>query len=90
MRIRFLLLIKVMRISDHWSTDPLRLNFESPSLHYGPLQLLNFGYDADPDTSLQSDADPDPASQSNVDPDPQPSSQSFLIYLRVSRETIGH
>jgi hypothetical protein len=38
---RILLLIKVMQICNHWSTDPPRLHFEH-------LQLLNFGFDADP------------------------------------------
>jgi hypothetical protein len=28
-----LLLISVVRICDHWSTDPPRLNFEPPRLH---------------------------------------------------------
>ncbi len=32
-RIRILLLLKVMKISDHWSTDPPRLNFEPPRLY---------------------------------------------------------
>jgi hypothetical protein len=45
-RIRILLLIKVMRICDYWSTEPSRLNFEShcsivshhgsPWLHFEP------------------------------------------------------
>jgi hypothetical protein len=54
-------------------------------LHFEPLQLLNFDFDANPDPdpdfdvdadpfpnpSVYSDAEPDPASQNDVDPDPQ-------------------
>jgi hypothetical protein len=67
MRIRILLLIKVMRISDHWSTDPpmhhlypTRLYCEPPWINFEPLKLLNFDLDLDPDPA---NADPDPASK---------------------------
>jgi hypothetical protein len=33
MRIRILLLIKVMQILDHWSTDPSGFHFKPPYLH---------------------------------------------------------
>ncbi len=70
LRIRILLLIKVMRICDHWSTDPLRPRFDTlkypastvsvygtPWLHiFEPLQVI----DADPDLG--------PAFYSNADP----------------------
>ncbi len=42
MRIRILFRIKVIRICDHWPTDPPGLNFEPPRLHserHGPLRL---------------------------------------------------
>ncbi len=41
MRIRIWLLIKVMRVCNHWPADPPRLHFEPP-------QQLNFEWDADP------------------------------------------
>jgi hypothetical protein len=34
MRIRILLIIKMMRICDYWSTDPPGLHFEPPCLHF--------------------------------------------------------
>ncbi len=58
-RIRSLLLIKVMRVYDHWSTSlsglhykPPRLYCERPSppwLHSAPLKFLNLDYNADLD-----------------------------------------
>jgi hypothetical protein len=51
--IRILLLIKVMKICDHWSTD-------SPRLHFEPPQVLNFDLDADPDPAFDFNVDPDP------------------------------
>jgi hypothetical protein len=48
MRIRILLLIKMMRICDHWSTDSQRLH-DPPWLNSEPLQLLSFELNADPD-----------------------------------------
>jgi hypothetical protein len=55
--IRILLLIKVMRICDHWSKDPPRLHFEPPRLRCErplpsialpePLEILNFSFNAD-------------------------------------------
>jgi hypothetical protein len=80
-RIRVLLLIKVMPICDHWSTDPTRLHFDPrrlkcgrPRLHFEPLKLMGFDFyaDPDPDPALHSNTDPAEASQNNADPDPQP------------------
>ncbi len=42
-----------------------------PGLHFKPLKLLNFGFNADPDPAFHSNVDPDPASKNNKDPDPQ-------------------
>jgi hypothetical protein len=39
MRIRNLILIKVMRTSDHWPTGP-------PGLHFEPPKLQNFDFNA--------------------------------------------
>jgi hypothetical protein len=63
--IQILLLIKVMQIGNHWSTDP-------PGLHFEPLKLLNVYFNADSDSvpAFYLNADPDPASQDNADPDP--------------------
>ncbi len=65
-------LSKVIRIYEHWSTDPPglhikspRLHFEypgHPQLHFEPTKLLNFYFNADPD----------PASKKTANPDPQP------------------
>jgi hypothetical protein len=41
MRIRILLLIKVMRSSDHWSTGPPGLNFEPLGLHLWASMALH-------------------------------------------------
>ncbi len=70
MRIRILLLIKVMAICNHWSTDPPRLHFEPPGLHLwastvlhglrASKELLNFDFNADPDPVFHFNADPDP------------------------------
>jgi hypothetical protein len=77
MMIWILLLVKVMRICYHWSTEQtihdsiLNLNafivsvHGPPWLHIKPLQLFNFDFEADPDP-LQN-ADPDTASQ-NANP----------------------
>jgi hypothetical protein len=80
-RIRILLVIKVMRICDHWSTDPPRLHFESPRPHcsvcgppllrFEPLKLLNFDFNADLDS--------DPAFHSKTDLDPDPASQNYNV-----------
>jgi hypothetical protein len=66
-QIWILLLIKVMRISDYWSTDPPRLYLEPPRLHcellrpstppFWSFKALNF---ADPDPAFFTNADPDP------------------------------
>jgi hypothetical protein len=89
MGIGILLLIKVMRICNNYSslqtlqdsilrlqTSIVRVN-GPPRLHFEPLKLLNFDFNAnaDPDPALHSNADPDPASKHNrfnADPDPQP------------------
>ncbi len=58
-RIWILLLIEVLRICDHLSTDTRRLHFDPPLLHlwasaalhgfiFEPIQLLKFDFDADP------------------------------------------
>jgi hypothetical protein len=62
MRIRILLLIKLIRICDHSTTDPPKLHFGPPGLHWehrGPLRLyleplniLNFNFNADPSGSF--------------------------------------
>ncbi len=83
-QIRILLLIKVIRICDHYhsTTDPPKLHFGPPGLHWEhrgpphlylePLNILNFNFNADPSGFIfNSDADPDPASKDNADPDPQ-------------------
>ncbi len=61
MRIRILLLIKVMRICDHWSTDRPFLSLHASILsihglswlHFEPLKLLNFDFNAGPDPDPQ-------------------------------------
>jgi hypothetical protein len=84
-RVRILLLIKVMRIFNHL----LHLSFHAsiasahcPSkLHFGPLQLLQFDVNADPDpdfTLMRTVSRTGPASQNTVmwihaDPDLQSS-----------------
>jgi hypothetical protein len=40
-----------------------------PWLHFEPVQLMNFGDDADPDPAAQDNSDPDPSSQNNVEKD---------------------
>jgi hypothetical protein len=74
MRIRILLLIIVMQICDHWSTDPPRPHSKSLSVHYersrtslAPIWAFkapNFYFNADPDPAFHSNADPDPQSAS--------------------------
>ncbi len=64
-----ILLIKVMRICDHWSTDLPRLLFEPPRpfvnvhgprrLNFDPLKLLNFDFSGDPDQASKNNADRD-------------------------------
>jgi hypothetical protein len=84
MRIRIRILVKVMLICGHWSTDLPGLHFEpirrhckrprpSTATFLEPLNLLNFAFNADPDLDLafHSNADPDSASKNNADPDPQ-------------------
>jgi hypothetical protein len=72
-RIRILLLIKLVRICDHWPTDPTGIHFAPPRLHlsvHGPsrlhfdaLKLLNIEANADPDTAFHLNADPDSSLQ---------------------------
>jgi hypothetical protein len=60
LRIRIPLLVKVMGICDHWSTDPPGLDFESLRLHcerprhqrlnFEPQKLVNFDFNADPES----------------------------------------
>jgi hypothetical protein len=42
-RNRFMLLTKVMRIWNHWSTDP-------PRIHFEPIKLLSLYFSADPES----------------------------------------
>jgi hypothetical protein len=51
-----------------------------PRLHFEPLKLLDFDFNADPDTAFHSNANPgpDPASQNNMDPDLQPLSYDTI------------
>ncbi len=73
MLIRILLLIKVMRICDHWPTHPLGFHCKPPRLHFElprpftalfwASKLLNFAFNADPDPAFHSYADPDPLSK---------------------------
>ncbi len=57
-----------------------------PGLH--PLNLLNFGFKADPDPTFDSNAEPFPAFQNNADPVPQPSVEvlfcPFFQYIQSS------
>ncbi len=64
-RIRLLLLIKGMQISEHLSTDPPRLHFEPPWLHerlgpsfFEPQQFMIFCFNVDPDSAFDFDLDP--------------------------------
>jgi hypothetical protein len=69
-RIRTLLFIKVIQISDHWTTDPQdfilsvlasNVSVHCPQwLHFESQKLLNFDFHAEPD--------PDHAFRSNADP----------------------
>jgi hypothetical protein len=78
-----ILLIKVMLICDHWSTDLLVLHLSvhgTPWLRYEPRKFLNFDFNADPDPAFHSNVDLDPASKNNADPDPKPR----LFHIRSS------
>jgi hypothetical protein len=75
--IRILLLIQVMKICDHWSTNPPGPHFEPPAstckrLYIELLKLLKFDFNADPDPAFHSNTDPDPAYKINADTDPPP------------------
>ncbi len=84
MRVRILLLIKVMRICDHWYTVRYRpsvaLFFEPPrplflastALHgsiFEPQQLLDFDFDTVRIRLFNFDADPHPIFHYDADPD---------------------
>ncbi len=63
--IPLLLLIKVIQICDHCSTEPPKLHFdppclycERPRLHFEPLKLLNFDFMVDRNPAVQSNAYP--------------------------------
>ncbi len=74
-RIRILFVIKVMRICDHWSTDPPGLHVGRPLPSTAPFwasKLLNFDLRADQEPDFPSNVDPDPASKTNADPGPKP------------------
>jgi hypothetical protein len=51
MRIRIMILW--IMICDHQPSDPPGLHFEPPRLHFEPSKLLNFDYNADPDSLLR-------------------------------------
>jgi hypothetical protein len=53
-------------------------------LHFEPLNLLNFYFNADPAPAFHSNADPDPASQNNADPELQPRCKPFLLFFSIS------
>ncbi len=72
-----------------------------PCLHFEPLQLLNFDFDADPDPAFDFDADPafhsdadlDPAYLNDADPDPGPEhwltvKQVFIFLSEIIRSSI--
>jgi hypothetical protein len=73
-RIRIMLLIKVIVISDHWFIDPPRLYFEPPGVHCerpGPstaLNLQNLEFNVEPDKDIYSNADLGETSKNNEDP----------------------
>jgi hypothetical protein len=66
---RIRILIKGMRICDHWSIDHLGLHLslhasivsvhDPRCLRFEPLKLLKFDWNADPDPSFHFNADPD-------------------------------
>jgi hypothetical protein len=68
MLIRIRILIKVMIICDCWSTEGSIFSLHGsivcalcpPRLHFEPLELLNFDFNADPDPAFHSHAVPDP------------------------------
>jgi hypothetical protein len=90
---------KVMRICDHWSTDPSGLHSgppglqcerpgRPPPLHFAALKLLNFRYDfnADTDTAFPSKANRnlDSAFKVNgVHADPEPQPSGSKIPVLV-------
>ncbi len=73
-----LLLIKVMRICDHCSSDHPGLHFELhdfivsvhglPRLRFEAMKVLNFDFNADPDPAFHCNADQYPAPKNNADP----------------------
>jgi hypothetical protein len=66
MLIRILILIKVTRICDHWSTDPPRLHFEHLRLHGERPQPSLTPFCASTALKILTyDADPDPAFHNN-------------------------
>ncbi len=78
-----MLIIKVMRIYEHWSQDPPGLHFKPPRLHCertrpsaapfrASKKLLNFDFHADPDLAFHYNTDPNSAFQNNAITDPQP------------------
>jgi hypothetical protein len=76
---RIWLLIKGMRICDHWSAEPpaAGLHFEPPCLQCEHSRFLAskasiFNFNADPNSASHSYVDPAPAAKNNADPDPQP------------------
>ncbi len=68
MRIR--ILIKVIRICDHWSMDPPGLHFELPSLYCERTRPSTAIFWASKASEFLLEADPDPTFHSNADTDP--------------------
>ncbi len=84
---RILRIIKVMRICDHWSTDPPGIHFEPPRLHCErPLpSTIPFSACETPAFHSNADPDPDPASKNKSDPCGQGfGSGSALIWVAGS------
>ncbi len=54
-----------------------------PWLHFEPLKLLNFDFNADLDPTFPWYADLEPDSKINADPDPQPYSQDYLALKKL-------
>ncbi len=91
-RVRILLLIQVMRICDHCSTEPPGLHFQiqastvsvhgPPSLHFENLTLPSFEFHADSDS--------DPAFHSNADQAPASQRGSMRIRIRIRNPSVNN
>ncbi len=97
MRIWILLFVRVMRICDHWYTEPPRLHLEPPWAFTPPLwaatalngtlfehlKFLNFYFNSDPDQAFHFNVDSDPASQTNADPLGSGSATLLVTYSKL-------